>query len=263
MGPGSTVSVTYSHNGHDLMLGMSMGALEAHYKLEASADSVLTPDFRMLFAGPGEFDFAISADSHGDTCVRALPGNTASVIVSELLGDGTYQVKSTEQVVFRSGSLNSADTTVPEGCGCPAPSIPMLRAEAPSAPVIPEENLPSSVHLAQPGDEKSSPTNIQSAGAPNGSAPSSPLTLAVAAPDAAALPASQSNNLHVQVEAPIVFRATDPPQAPDLQAISLPLAASSRPSPALTTMVLPPVSKPEEHHGVFGKMKGFFAAIFH
>jgi hypothetical protein len=250
--PRTTVSVTSSQNGHALMLGMNTGALEAHYKLDTSADSILTPDFRILMAGPGEFHYAVSADSRGNTCVRALPGNTASVIVSELLGEGNYQVKPTEQIVFHSGRLNLVDAAVPASCGCPPPEIPVMRAAA-AAPVVSDATLPSSMHLAQPGDQTK-------AFAPGG-----------LPPETAALPASKPNDVHVQVDAPFVFRAEDlpprnppaPKPAPIHEAQLLPVRDLPRPASFETEVLPPPEAQARPaHHGVFAKIKGFFSAIF-
>jgi AMIN domain len=257
--PKTTLSVTPSENGRDLMLGMSTGALEAHYTADASADSVITPDFRMLLSGPGEVNYAISANARGDTCIRALPGNTASVMVSELMGNGTYQVKANEQVFFRSGRLDRKETTVPDDCGCPPPQIPVMRAAA--APAISEKDLPPTVHLARPGDEaKPVPPPEPTSKMPSQDASPSQVTLAIAPPGTESLPAPSPNAPHAQIDAPFVFRASDSPpaSAPDLGTGTLPMSRTAAPAPVLT--IAEPPDQPRK--GVMGKVKGFFASIF-
>ena len=255
--PGTTVSVTPSQNGHNVMLGVNTGALEAHYSLDASSDSVITPDFRILLAGPGEFHYAISTDTQGNTCVRALPGNTASAIVSEVLGDRTYQVKATDQLVFHSGQLERVDMAVPLECGCPPPRQPVMRAES-ETPVISDAPAASEA-VTNPASAE--PLRTESAGS-DGLPAGAPLKVSVA-----------PNELRVQVEAPFVFRATGPPPAPIEDVRTLPLDSRSFQAVVVSTPLPPALGRKPPgtetasadtppRRGFFGKLRGFFAAMF-
>jgi hypothetical protein len=249
--PGTTISVTPSKNSRDLMLGISTGAIETHYSLDSSADSVLTPDFRILFAGPGEFHYAISADSHGNTCVRALMGNTSSAIVSELMGDRVYQVKPTEQAVFEAGRIDKVSGNVPLECGCPPPP-PVQKTSATSAP-IPETSTNARLGEAVVTAEK--PAAAKTAEAPSLSN----------GPETNPLPPTNPEDVHIEVDAPFVFSASRP-SAAIKAAASLPVEDTAARQVTFEPIVQPPPqgsagAKPE-HRTLLHRVKGFFIAIF-
>ncbi len=258
--PGTTISVTPSQSKRDLMFGMSTGAIETHYSLSTSADAVLTPDFRIMFAGPGEFDYAISADSHGNTCVRGLRGNTSSVIVSELMGNRIYQVRPNEEAVFRSGRIDKVDTDVPLECGCPPPPPPaVLEAATPAAQPVVASDLPAKVRVG----EASGPGNTTEEAA-------AAQTRLSTGPETAPLPPSQRNDVHVQVDAPFVFTAkkrTAVPLPPIESARELPIEESPERQVHLDPVVQPPPppvkqSAKPAHTGFFHRVKGIFSALF-
>jgi hypothetical protein len=263
--PGTTLSVTPSQNKHELMLGMSTGALEAHYALDASADTVLTPDFRIMFAGPGEFHFAVSADPHGNTCVRALMGNTSSAIVSELMGDRIYQVKPTEQAVFRRGQIDKVDSDIPLECGCPPP-VPVLRTGDPPVQPTSDASLSAKARL---GGGSAPGVGEAGAGSGNAGGTATPTTLS-SGPETAPLPPSQPNDVHIQVDAPFVFsaksRTVGVPAALMQAAADLPIDDSVARQIRLEIAVQPPPTPApqakQEHHSLLRRLKGFFAAIF-
>jgi hypothetical protein len=237
--------ITVSANpGRDLMLGLSSGALEAHYSLSASADTIVTPDFRLLLMGPGEFHVAIATDFKGNACVKSLPGNTASVFVWELMGSGSYQIKAGQQVYFRNGSVADAGTEPLLQCGCPGEgsqrNVQRAVAEPPSVP------LPNATPPSIPAAEPTQPPPVEQVSAES-------------------LPVSMPGDVHVQVEVPFVFSASEPEPAPEPSSIAglKPLETSSIFDGVLAAHPEPPPTPTvKKRRGFFGRVGGFFYAMF-
>jgi len=259
---GTSLSVTSSQSARDLMLGMGTGAIETHYSLTNSADTILTPDFRILLAGPGTFHFAIKSDARGNTCVKALESNTASIIVSELMGDGVYQVRANDQVLFRNGSVAGAATSGRGDCGCPAPP-PVQRAEVkpPPEPPKPEtrptpvkaESAPPAVAVFQKKDEPKKQEKLMAAD--KQTAPPPPLN---------------PNDIHIEVDVPFIFRASQPVVPPPATVARLRLASTQvlepptvfpPPTPVVSSPA--PVAHKLKKKGFFGRIGSLFASVFH
>jgi len=249
--PGTLVTITPSANRHNLLLGLSGGAMEAHLELDASTDLLMTPDFRIALEGPGEFHFAFSTDNRGDTCVRALAGNTGAVTATELLADGTYRVKATDQLVFRGGRVDRVDMNVPLECGCPPPRQNIERA----ANEVPAE-APTT------GQERPAAANAQTVAE---ASPTNGVRPGIA-------PANSPNDLHVQVSAPLVFRGTGPPpvRAEDVKAAAVEQknaetkgAATAGVNAALAKGSGLTVELERPRRGFFRRVGGWFARVFH
>src|SRR5271165_6931980 len=233
--PRTRLSVTASQNGRELMFSLNNGNLEMNYPLGASADTLLTPDLRLLMPGPGSVHVAVQVTPQGDTCVQSLPGNAAAIVVSETMGDATYQVKPDEAVLFKGGHLSEAARSR-HNCGCPVTPPAQVAKTAPP----PMESKPS-----QPVAQSAKP-----------------------------LPAPSPEE-HVAVEAPFVFRATDP--APDLTETVATLKLERNKVIQLDPVVLPPpetqknsaqpktteTATKQQKHGFFSRVGAFLATIFH
>lgn len=149
--PGTSLSVNTSPAGDQLMISFNTGSLELHYTLAGASDTVMTPDFRIQMIGPGTFHLALAADSSGTTCVRPLENSGAGVIVSEIMGGGSYQVGPDSPVTFTHGKIAAAKKGAFGACGCPSSpaTLPVRTASSAALPASPavEQKLPQETHL--------------------------------------------------------------------------------------------------------------------
>lgn len=189
--PRSTVIVTGSATGEELMFAMSAGGLETHYKLGARSDAIMTPDFRIQLSGPGTFHLAVSIKPGGETCVESLPDNGSSAIITEIFGDATYQLKTGKSVVLKGGHMEGAEEKTSPGCGCPLPGV-----AAPPPKLDPGLNFPK--------EESEKAAALIAEGKP------------LPAPDVSStVEGSEPGKVYAKVDAPFVFdgKATTPSPA--------------------------------------------------
>jgi hypothetical protein len=152
--PNTSVAVSASPNGRNLLFSMNEGEVEFHFTATSDGDALQTPDFRIQFAGPGEFDLAMCTDKQGGLALRGKSGSRAAVIVSEMMGDGIYQVPTGRSVDFRQGTVRDPQEGVGP-CGCPEaplsianPTLLAEQAPPPPTPPTPEPKLqPAETHV--------------------------------------------------------------------------------------------------------------------
>ncbi len=227
--PKTSLSLSADASGKSLVLGMNAGAMELDYSLATAQDSLLTPDFRLQLISPGTFHLAISVAPTGDTCVRTLPGNDASVFIAEMMGTDSYQLSPGKNVLFRAGRISGA-TDAPSVCGCPAPKpqTEVLRAAAPTSP-----EAVASTPLPPSAPEETKP------------APDLQLQSAPAQPGQGKAPVSEAES-HLEVQSSFAYRGSEAVQ--DYYASIARLSVStdnSRLALALLPHVTGPVAKTE------------------
>ena len=206
--------------------------------------------------GPGTVHLAVRVSPDGDTCVQSLPWNASAIVVSETMGDATYQVKPDEAVLFKGGHLKQASPTK-QNCGCPKVVATQVAKAAATA------------GFGCNSRRLESPANT-SAGAilPQRRSP---------APRNRWRPAPPPEQ-HLSVDAPFIFHGND--AAPDLRQNVVMLKLENTKVVNLEPTVLPPpankkkarnpdraesstANPPKESHGFFSKVGAFFASIFH
>jgi hypothetical protein len=120
-----------------LLMAIDHGAVEMSFATTpatgTNADMVLTPDFRILIAGPGSSDLKVRLGEDGDTCVDNTGASAPYVVVTSLFDPGLYRVQPGQRVMFQHGSLNEVVDTEREPCGCPTAPATTASNEFPLA----------------------------------------------------------------------------------------------------------------------------------
>lgn len=111
-----------------LLLALDRGAIEV--KMAATTrDVVMTPDLRFTMRGDGPLDLQLRVTRNGDTCVENRGAQAPVLNVADQFGEGTYELRAGQHVLFEHGSLKEVVDHESSACGCP-PEPTMSVADA-------------------------------------------------------------------------------------------------------------------------------------
>jgi hypothetical protein len=141
-----------------LMMALDHGAIEASFATGRNADTLLTPDFRILIGSPGAANVKVRLGQGGDTCVDNPGGNAPYVLVTSVFDGGVYRVQPGQRVMFQHGSLKEVVDQEKEPCGCPPSEpkgndFPLAQSEGLSGTPVTNAGTPgaaSSIRSTQP-----------------------------------------------------------------------------------------------------------------
>lgn len=223
----SSITITASATGKETLVGLNSGALETRYRLASNADTIVTPDFRLQLPGPGDFHFAVGMKPNGDMCVKSLVGNSSAMIVNEVFGDGTHQVRPGDAVLFEKGRVTASRALAPgEDCGCVEVKLAELG--------LPKQEPPKAAPVAVVAETKPVEKQVE-LGFPEQQSQKAAAAVAEGKPVEKPAPLPQvttrQDEVITKVDAPIVFRgeelAPKPKDEPAKAASAMPPAASA------------------------------------
>jgi hypothetical protein len=223
-----------------LMLALDRGAIEVQIAA-TTHDVVTTPDLRFTMRGDGPLDLQLRVTRNGDTCVENRGMKAPVLNVADQFGEGTYELRAGQHVLFEHGSLKEVVDNERSSCGCPPEQPTMSVADA-----------------------------LLNSGAPGGDAPKEktaaeqhPFPAAVSAglAPAAAIPQASAGAPHTQVAATLSSSegadSTAEPAAAKEAAVEPKSAAAG--AAAETT---PPPAKPKPSKDPIHVLGRFFKRLF-
>jgi hypothetical protein len=174
-----------------LMIALDGGAVEASFAISHDSDLLLTPNFRIMVAGPGASEVKLRLGQDGDTCVDNSGTNAPYVVVTSVFDSGLYRVQPGQRVMFEHGDLHTVVDQEKEPCGCPPPGqkaneFPLAQSEG----LAPTLNPQSATATNQPAGSGNAATTLVY----NAPGNQTPQPAAIPQPPASAPAASRAAN---------------------------------------------------------------------